>query len=477
VIAAVLLFQLCTIRQGQGWTGDFALYLQHAINIVEGNPYHETRFIPNPHNPFHSPKAYPPVYPLLLAPIYALRGIDLEALKLVATLLLPFALLVATAPFASLITSVERVALFALLGFSPYLTDFKSHIVSDVPFLLLTSVAVLASQISEEGGVLRKRFGPLGYGIAIGLIILAAIETRTVGITLVVALLVHALLTRRAIGQWQMTAALVAVAGSMALNRILLGGSGYLDALEIFRAGWEVLPIVVANNARMFFSGLITFWSGAPLPLVPILLAWGTLGTAIAGYVACCRSRAGLLEVFVPVYLLAILLWPGGEDIRLAIPIIPALIGYAVVGFNATITKIAPRHSALAKGLLAVVIAMSFVLRLSSTKFERFEPSVTDRDAQELFQAIRTNVLETGLVLSEKPRIISLFTSRPGVVFHIASDETAHWDFLESVHVSHVVLSRWHWDRSLTAFLRANAARFRLIFSNSSFGLYELTPI
>src|SRR5689334_21022175 len=78
---------LATLRAGQEWGDDFGLYVAHARNIVEGRPYDDTGYIYNPQNAVVSPRSYPPVFPLLLAPVYRLRGLDLTAMKAFVVLL------------------------------------------------------------------------------------------------------------------------------------------------------------------------------------------------------------------------------------------------------------------------------------------------------------------------------------------------------------------------------------------------------
>src|SRR5690349_10751607 len=81
VIGVVGVFYLSTIRAGHYWGDDFSLYIHHAKNIVEGIGYADTGYIYDPFFPEFSPKTYPPIYPLLLAPVYALFGLDLTPMK------------------------------------------------------------------------------------------------------------------------------------------------------------------------------------------------------------------------------------------------------------------------------------------------------------------------------------------------------------------------------------------------------------
>jgi len=85
-ILALTVFYLLTLVQGQNWSGDFSLYILHAQNLVEGRHYLDTGYLLNPVSQFVGPYGYPPVFPLLLAPVYAFFGFDLEAMKWVGVL-------------------------------------------------------------------------------------------------------------------------------------------------------------------------------------------------------------------------------------------------------------------------------------------------------------------------------------------------------------------------------------------------------
>src|SRR4030067_807201 len=80
LILAIGLFYFMTIRDGHDWGGDFAMYIHHAKNIVEGEKYSDTGYVYNPDNPI-SPRTYPPIFPILLTPVYKLYGLDLNLMK------------------------------------------------------------------------------------------------------------------------------------------------------------------------------------------------------------------------------------------------------------------------------------------------------------------------------------------------------------------------------------------------------------
>jgi hypothetical protein len=58
-------FHTAKIRPGHIWGDDFAMYIHHTRNIVEGRPYAQTGYLFTPTAPI-SPRMYPPVFPWLL---------------------------------------------------------------------------------------------------------------------------------------------------------------------------------------------------------------------------------------------------------------------------------------------------------------------------------------------------------------------------------------------------------------------------
>ena len=82
VIILIGLFYTFTIRDGHNWGGDFSMYINHAKNIVEGIDYQDTGFIINLYGPIISPESYPPVFPLLLSPVYYFFNLNFTVMKI-----------------------------------------------------------------------------------------------------------------------------------------------------------------------------------------------------------------------------------------------------------------------------------------------------------------------------------------------------------------------------------------------------------
>ena len=131
---AIGAFQSATVRQGHIRSYDFAMYVHHAQNIVEGRPYADTGYIYNPSFPVYGPRFYPPIYPALLAPIYRSFGLNLIPMKLEQVLFLVLALIAVCAYFKCDLGEGYILALVALLGFNPEFWVAKDNVLSDIPF-------------------------------------------------------------------------------------------------------------------------------------------------------------------------------------------------------------------------------------------------------------------------------------------------------------------------------------------------------
>ena len=151
VVAGIATFLFATLRAGLDWDGDYALYVMNARNIAERNPYALTPFIANPANPIH-PAAYPPGLPLLLAPVYLLAGIDLDAMRAaVLATFGAFPLLVYARIARDWLPSVAALAAIAALGLHPYVWEFKDTIFSEFPFMLFCYAALhLLDRLSDS---------------------------------------------------------------------------------------------------------------------------------------------------------------------------------------------------------------------------------------------------------------------------------------------------------------------------------------
>jgi 4-amino-4-deoxy-L-arabinose transferase-like glycosyltransferase len=193
LLITIAVFHAATIRQGHIWADDFAMYIHHAKNIVEGRPYAQTGYLFTPTAPV-SPRMYPPVFPLLLAPVVRFFDLNLAPMKFEQVTFFVLTLAVICLYWRRDLGRGYTLALAAILGFSPHFWAAKDNVLSDLPFLLFFYVAAILVQRAPRDG---RTHWP--WAILIGIALYLAIGTRTAGIALLAGVVLYDLLKYRTI--------------------------------------------------------------------------------------------------------------------------------------------------------------------------------------------------------------------------------------------------------------------------------------
>ncbi|HEX7119252.1 MAG TPA: hypothetical protein VF212_10715 [Longimicrobiales bacterium] len=405
--------------------GDNAAYLTLARSLLERGRFLE---LWDPAVPPHI--LYPPGFPALLA-LAMLVGVESWV---------GFKLVIVAASTAAVAFSYlwlarrwgSRTALGAgiVLAASPGVLGLSHWILSDVPFWMLTMVALWGFARLEAG----ERGGA---AVAIAATTLAYF-TRSAGLPLALAAATWLAMTRR----WRTLAALAATLLPLAFLWWLRGrgiaGADYLDSF------WLVNPyrpelgrIGIADlAARMWANnGLYT------LVYLPILLVgqgaglFAFLGVAIAilalaGWALEAR-RPGPGELFVPLYIGLLYVWPevwAGD--RFLLPAVPLILGYAARALTAAAGRVpALRRAPLGAAAVALVMLLAVpaaaqgvrrgmtcttTYRLGSTEACMAQPW---RDFFAVAEWTRDNLPEDAVVLSRKPRLFHHLSGRRGRIY------------------------------------------------------------
>jgi hypothetical protein len=166
---------------------DFAAYIMHAANLVEGRPYTQIRYVPNPEAPWIGPaNGYPPAYPLLLAPVYWRRGLDLRAMKFVTVFTFAVFLVAYAKWIQPQFSPGLRLVAVLLVGLNPALWTYRDFISPEFPYLMFSFLALLAMERASAGSSVST-WKP-GWALLVAIFMYAAYATRTIGVALPIAL-------------------------------------------------------------------------------------------------------------------------------------------------------------------------------------------------------------------------------------------------------------------------------------------------
>lgn len=463
IIALVGVWHATTIRSGHDWGDDFAMYIQHAKNIATGVDYRTSRFIYNAAYPTQPP-AYPPLLPLLLAPVYRLAGLNLDAMK---RALIPI-FLASLAAFAALwrdrLTPWSLVAAVAVIGFNPYLWSVKDNILSDVPFLLFTLLALLAA--NQAGRQSRPR---IRDGLAVAAGVCLACWTRNAGSVLIPTVIGYDLIRWRRL-TWLSGCTILAFSALFLVQSLTLGALG--GALL-----FDPRPAVILDNARRYGVAFGTpWWNGVSLPLSVALMAV-ILGLAAGGYALAWR-RVSAAEIFVPLYAMLILTWNSFQGARFLIPLIPFVVGYTFMGIDGLQRLGRPRlrHGVLAALLIAV--ALSYAGRYTHLDFGPLQRGIGAPTSVALFGFLHNATPDDAVIAFIKPRAASLFTERRSIAFHAMPDDSEFLAFLGRAGVTYLVIGPEDVAPQNQADARRtveqHAACFELVYQNTDFSVYRV---
>jgi hypothetical protein len=468
IVGAATIWQLATVRPGHPWGDDFAMYIMEARNIATFHSYTDTGFIYNPARPTYAPRAYPPGYPLVLAPVYRLFGLHFTPMKVEVVLLLVGAVFLLGLLAADDLPLPSLAFFLILVGFAPKFSEFKNDVLSDLPGLFFVALVLVLAQRQREWRLAAR--SPTLYGAILGVAMYMAYATRTLAIVAVAAVVAGELLTRRRLSRPVLVGVGVFVVLA-AVQTLLLGSTlSYFNALHPTFG-------TMAQNLRRYPGSLISLWPIGRSIIVAILLLWATGALALVGFVVRAKRRGMDSVAWFPVlYPIPLVIWPVFGSVRYLIPWIPFFMFFVVVGV-AWIGEQVRSREALAPISLAVVAAVllaSYGWRLAIASYGAYR-QVDSPAAMATFDFIRTQTPTSAILIVEKPRAFALFTGRRAseLTKDPPPSAAASLAYAERIHATYLVIGPWQ-RRTYQRLFDAYSDRFRLVFRTKYFEVLQL---
>jgi hypothetical protein len=445
------------------------MYIHHAENIVQGKAYSDTGYIYNPKVPL-GPPTYPPVFPLFLAPLEKVFGLDLTPMKVEVVAFFAGALLLLTLLLRTEMPFPALMGLLAVVGFSPFYWQFKDDVLSDVPFLFFVALALLIVHRAPDWQH-RMRWKPL-YGVAVGIALYLAIGTRAVGLALIPTLLAMDLIrTKRLTSMTFVPLAVLAVLLA-AQGLYVHGGGSYLDQLA-------PTPAAVARNLKGYVGTLQHIWRTDRSGSEPPVLFWILAALAVVGFSVRIRQRITVMEIWPVMYPIPLLEWHGRPVGRYLIPWIPFFVFFVLIGSLAA-GRILRRRLGTAGAIVvpAVVVAailLSYLRVYARTDFGPIAGGPTSPVAEELWRFVKGQTSPHDVFVFAKPRALSLFTGRPASGYYEPRDRQELWAYMRQIRARFLVVSPLD-RRYLRRFVQEYRDEMTEVFSVGRFVVYRLGP-
>jgi 4-amino-4-deoxy-L-arabinose transferase-like glycosyltransferase len=472
-------FLFVSTRGGHALGDDFTMYINHARNIAEGKPYGATGYIYNPDYPGIGPKTYPPGFPLLLAPVYKIFGLNFEALKLVGIITAWLSVLLFYFYWRKELPTAPLLLLLAVLAFSPVICFLKDNIISDLPFLCWVALTLLLVQrIYEQGRLIVAQ--PVS-AILLGVSIYLAYGTRSIGILLLVALVLYDLwhtrqfplmlrpLTLEVIG---VTACLVVLQ-----TYFVHSDSSYGDQFAITARN-------VLANLKAYASEFSVFWGGG-FPGIARLGLFGCMCALTAwGFLVSLKQRVTYLAIFALIYMPPILLVSLQIQLRYLVPLMPPMLYFIWRGLSdlsnrfskVDTTRVWLPQAAFAA--LALTILTSYAVVYRRTNWQPYNEGVSRNETRQVASFIQQTTAPEDVLAFIYPRTLALLTERRFAAWHMPTDENELLRYWESIRARYVVTGPAEVEPEHQAYLQKllahQAHRFEALYNNGAYQVYRI---
>lgn len=419
IILISVIIGACTLRRGHEWGDDFAWYILQAKSIWDGttDQFMEESAFTNYQSTTHlGPLAYPWGYPLILTPVYAIKGINPLALKLPGLFFFAGFLVCLYFLMKDRLTKNESLLVVSLFAFNPLLLQFLDQILSDIPFLFFSTLSLLLITRQDKRNIFQ-------YAL-IGIAIFLTAFLRVTGILLLGCFLIvefFRLLNNR--NERTVVIEIIRNAAVVCLVFILLwianlllfpsGGESYFSQYAGLIETAKSFAVTYFNVFGMFF-GQATGWRY----LYYFLLIFFLIGAWEK------RKQEPIFLLFFVFWIIVHITYPYWQGPRYIFPLLPIFVYFTFQGMKTVINKLpAGFHQIGQRAFYGfwLLIAGIFLFTSSANAYANLQNNRTingpfDPYSQEVYNYIKQDTPPDSVVVFFKPRVMVIMTEHPTIM-------------------------------------------------------------
>jgi hypothetical protein len=465
LIAAIGVAYVSSLSPGHSFASDdFAAYVMHASNLAQGHPYTAIHYIFNPRVPWVSPfNGYPPVFPMMLAPVYKITGLNLRAFKIL-TVACFVVFLCVLAVYSRQELSVALIAcVLLLIACNPLFWEYRQYVLSEFPYLMFSFGALLVMQ--RTYAKLEQNDLRLKAAVLLSVLLYSAYGVRTIGIALLAALVLADIAKFRRPSRFLVMSVALTVALILAQSILIASSGGYLNSFHFS-------PRMMLTNAVYYGKTLSYVWQNGISKKAQIIFALLFTLLAAVRFVARLSTEKSAREFYLLAYMAILIAWSAETGLRGLLPILPLYFVYGLEGLDRVCVRAGPslRPAVLSTAMVLAALTYSGEFRRELTLPP--EPDVMDRQAQEMFSFLRNGMAQSEVAIFEKPRALALFTGRDTTSVALDEPIDVSASFMRKVNATIVVQSAWS-PPSWQLFLQANRDATK-IFANSEYRVFRI---
>lgn len=469
--ALFLLINLVTVKDGHNWGDDFAQYIIHAQNMLNGRPYLEGLNL-------DSWVTGLPGYPLVLAGLMAVFGLSFPVFK-AANALFWAGNCIVVFYIARRYLRIEFAAAASLiLASSPFIFTFKQNVLSDILFAFLASASLWAYILYRDSKPKTRSNADRWFTAAMVLAALAAM-TRHAGMVLFLVFYLSGTANRdkqkyaAAPFFFLIAVKLILLFWSVPLTGNLKELSGLAEnplSLVMGSFAYNILAIAVflfPYAANPFAPGL----SGGVYEVMKFLSVPGILFLTGWLFYGVNKRRISVRALFTILYFLSITLWPISDGVRYVLP----LAGFAVIGLMYGVQRLNEKLKMGDVPMYAIAGAfLLFNLMCVLVRFGYNDDDIGREHNREMIAWVAENTSEEDRFAARYPRAIGLLAARQGVQNWFLPEKPEM--LLERIKEHKIKYLIFEHDRLAPAFAQIIRPRgdFAEVWRNDAYVIYEV---
>lgn len=444
VILSIPLFLINT-ESIPGWA-DSALYLKEAIHIAEGRSLHNLGYMYNDAFAGLSPSAYPVGWPLLLAPFYAIFGLDFHAFHLLTSGLLVISGIVFFKVFRRYLAPPLAFGGVLLTLYHPYVLLLKGHILSEIPFTLFVFLTLLA-YLKEW-----HRHRP----VIMLMLATMTLLVRPVGITLLAAICASELCTFVAQRRNGQTARL-RDSGLLRCGLISAGAclGYYLVNYVIFKlpeSGGYFEQILTANEMGLglgerldyYRDQLQSYYQFRPMSNLTQPLKYTLMvATAVGVFYKPNRDIPNVFVFFGALCFVAVAVFPHIQDLRHFYVLLPAISLFTMKGLQVLDLRYrALNYLKWSFVVIGVIICYRSHYAFNEARMPKLDAGPNSTLAREVWEDLRTRTSPDDVICFVSPRSLALHADRPSLHHGREAPDKIH-EHLRNVNANLILINDW----------------------------------
>jgi len=369
----------------------------------------------------------------------------------------------------------------------PYIWQFKDNIRPEYIFTFFFLCAIaLWEALARQDGAHRSTGRVIALSVAVSLLIALSYGTRSVGIVLLPAMMLHGIIIHRKIRLESWIVGTLVTLFYLTYNYYTKTDASYISIFDSFYLSLPLYSFVeYLQSLLMLWSGNLGSVSGdvtiSPTPLSEGLSVAAyilSLPLMIVGFIAASKKYVSIVDIFIIIYCILLLVFPSRDAPRYLFPIIPWFVYYMVMGL-VWVSDFFKRGKPVILSIFLVFLSVDYVSAYAVIGFSPMKDGVFKKENFELFGFIKNKTSPSDVIVFRQPRVIALYAERKAAGYN-PDFRGDFWPFLTRVKATYLVVATrksvlwWPHGDALAIFVAENPERTTAVFHNSDYTVYRI---